>query len=109
MGGDQGMLTTEQETPGRATAAQRWLARLALVAAAAAVLVPPVVAGFRQAVALVLVGVIGVGLTLTFAAVWWALTHRGVIRWLAISVAALAPLVVLVLYMRRGLLWVVLV
>jgi diacylglycerol kinase family enzyme len=100
------MVTTEQETPGRATTAQRWLARLALVAAGAAILVPPVVAGFRQSVALVLVGLIGLALTL--AAVWWALTHRGVIRWLAISLAALSPLVVLVLYMGRGLLWVVL-
>jgi diacylglycerol kinase family enzyme len=69
--------------------------------------VAPVVAGLRQSVALVLVGLIGLALTL--AAVWWALTHKGVIRWLAIALAALAPLVVLVLYMRRGLLWVVLV
>jgi hypothetical protein len=34
------MVTTEQETPGRATVVQRWLARLALVAASAAFLVP---------------------------------------------------------------------
>src|SRR4029453_3731244 len=33
----------------------------------------------------------------------------GVIRWLAAALAVVAPLVVLVLYMRRGLLWVVLV
>ena len=46
------MVTTEQEAPGRATVAQRWLARLALVAAAAAVLVPLLVAGLRQSVAL---------------------------------------------------------
>jgi diacylglycerol kinase family enzyme len=101
------MVTTEVQAPGGATVAQRWLARLALVAAAAAVLVAPLVAGFRQSLALVLVGLIG--LVLTLAAVWWALTHKGVIRWLAAALAALAPLVVLVLYMRRGLLWVVLV
>jgi diacylglycerol kinase family enzyme len=101
------MATTEVEASGRATVAQRWLARLALVAAAAAVLVAPLVAGFRQSVALVLVGLLGLALTL--AAVWWALTHRGLLRWLATAVAALAPLVVLILYMRRGLLWVVLV
>jgi diacylglycerol kinase family enzyme len=86
---------------------QRWLARLALVAAAAAVLMAPVVAGLRQSLALVLVGL--AGLALTLAGVWWALTNRGAIRWLAVALAALAPLVVLVLYMRRGLLWVVLV
>jgi diacylglycerol kinase family enzyme len=100
-------VTIEQQTPGRATVAQRWLARLSLVAAAAAVLAPPVVAGFRQSVALVLVGLIGLALSL--AGVWWALTNKGLVRWLATAVAVLAPLVVLVLYMRRGLLWVVLV
>jgi diacylglycerol kinase family enzyme len=101
------MVTTEQETPETATVAQRWLARLALVAAAAAVLVAPVVAGLRQSIALVLVGL--VGLALTLAGVWWALTHKGLVRWLATAVAVLAPLVVLVLYTSRDLLWVVLV
>jgi diacylglycerol kinase family enzyme len=101
------MVATEQETAGTATVAQRWLARLALVAAAAAVLVAPLVAGFRQSLALVLVGL--VGLALTMAGVWWALTNKGLIRWLALALAVLAPLVVLVLYMGRGLLWVVLV
>jgi hypothetical protein len=57
------MVTTEREAPGRATVAQRWLARLALVAAAAAVLVPLAGIGFRQSVALVLVGMVGMGLT----------------------------------------------
>jgi diacylglycerol kinase family enzyme len=101
------MVAAEQETAGTATVAQRWLARLALVATAAAVLVAPVVAGFRQSLALVLVGL--AGLALTMAGVWWALTNKGLIRWLAVAVAVAAPLVVLVLYMGRGLLWVVLV
>ena len=101
------MVTTEQETPGRATMAQRWLARLSLVAAAAAVLVAPLVAGFGKGLALVLVGLAGMALSL--AGVWWALTHKGLVRGLAVAVAVAAPLVVLVLYMRRGLLWVVLV
>jgi diacylglycerol kinase family enzyme len=101
------VVTTEREAPGRATVVQRWLARLALVAAAAAVLVAPVVAGFRQSIALVLVGL--AGLALTLAGAWWALAHKGLVRWLAVAVAVLAPLVVLVLYTSRGLLWVVLV
>jgi diacylglycerol kinase family enzyme len=100
------MVTTEQEAPGRATVTQRWLARLALVTAAAAVLVPLAAIGFRASVALVLVGV--VGLALTAAGIWWALTHKGLVRWLATPVAVLAPLVVLVLYTSRDLLWVVL-
>ena len=107
MGGDQGMVTTEQQVPGRATVAQRWLARLALVAAAAAVLVPLAAIGFSASVALVLVGL--VGMALAAAGVWWALTHKGLVRGLAVAVAVLAPLVVLVLYTSRGLLWVVLV
>ena len=101
------MVTTEQQTPGGATAAQRWLARLALVAAAAAVLVPLLAIGFRASLAVVVTGV--VGLALAAAGVWWALTHKGLARWLAVAVAVVAPLVVLVLYTSRGLLWVVLV
>jgi diacylglycerol kinase family enzyme len=101
-----GMVATEQETPGRATVAQRWLARLALVAAAVAVLVPLLAIGFRASVAVTITGV--VGLVLTAAGLWWALTNKGVVRWLAAGLAVLAPLVVLVLYVSRGLLWVVL-
>jgi diacylglycerol kinase family enzyme len=101
------MVTTEQEAPGRATLAQRWLARLALVAAAAAVLVPLAAIGLRASLAVTITGV--VGLALTAAGLWWALTHKGLVRWLAVAVAVLAPLVVLVLYTSRDLLWVVLV
>jgi diacylglycerol kinase family enzyme len=101
------MVTTEQQAPGRATVAQRWLARLALATAAAAVLVPLVAIGFKASLAVTLTGV--VGLALTAAGVWWALTNRGLVRWLAITLAVLAPLVVLVLFTSRDLLWVVLV
>jgi diacylglycerol kinase family enzyme len=100
------MVATEQETPGTATVAQRWLARLALVAAAAAVLVPPLVAGLRQSIALVLVGL--AGLALTLAGTWWALTNKGLVRGLAVALAVAAPLTVLVLYTRARLTWVVL-
>src|SRR5829696_3648278 len=101
------MATIEEELPGRATVAQRWLARLALVAAAAAALVPLLAIGFKATLAVAVSGV--VGLVLTAAGVWWALIHKGLVRWLAIAMAVLAPLVVLVLYMGRGLLWVILV
>jgi len=101
------MATTSVEAPGGATVAQRWLARLALVAAAAAVLVAPVAAGLRQSIALVLVGL--VGLFLTLAGVWWALTNKGPVRGLSIALAVAAPLCVLFLYTRARLLWVVLV
>jgi diacylglycerol kinase family enzyme len=101
------MVTTEQEAPGRATVAQRWLARLALMTAAAAVLVPLLAVGFRASLAVTVTGV--VGLAVTLAGVWWAVTNKGLVRWLAVALAVLAPLVVLVLYVSRGLLWVVLV
>jgi diacylglycerol kinase family enzyme len=101
------MATTSVEAPGGATVGQRWLARLALVAAAAAVLVAPVVAGLRQSIALVLVGL--AGLALTLAGVWWALTHKGLVRGLAVALAVAAPLTVLILYARARLTWVVLV
>jgi len=100
------MATTNVEVPGGSTVAQRWLARLALVAAAAAVLMPPLVAGFRQSVALVLVGL--AGLALTAAGVWWALAHKGLVRGLAVALAVAAPLTVLILYTSARLTWVVL-
>jgi diacylglycerol kinase family enzyme len=101
------MTATEVKAPGDATVTQRWLARLALVAAAAAVLVPPLVAGLRQSLGLVLVGL--AGLALTAAAVWWALTNKGLVRALAVVLAVAAPLTVLFLYTRARLTWVVLV
>ena len=102
-----GMVATGQQTPGRARVAQRWLARLAVVAVVAAVLVPLVAIGFRASVAVTLAGVVGVAVAA--AGLWWALTHKGLVRWLAVAVAVVAPLVVLVLYTSRGLLWVVVV
>jgi diacylglycerol kinase family enzyme len=101
------MTATEVKAPGDATVTQRWLARLALVAAAAAVLVPPLVAGLRQSLGLVLVGL--AGLALTAAAVWWALANKGLVRALAVVLAVAAPLTVLFLYTRARLTWVVLV
>jgi diacylglycerol kinase family enzyme len=100
------MVATEQQAPGRATVGQRWLARGALAAAGAAVLVPLAAIGLRASVALVLVGMAGLGLTA--AGVWWALTHRGLVRWLAVALVVAAPVTILVLYTRARLTWVVL-
>src|SRR4029450_4179334 len=100
------MASASMDAPGGGTATQRWLARLALVAAAAAALVPPLVAGFRQSLALVLGGLAGRGLTA--GAVWWALAHKGPVRWLAAALAVAAPLTVLILYRSARLTWVVL-
>jgi diacylglycerol kinase family enzyme len=100
------MVATEQQAPGRATVAQRWFARGALAAAGAAVLVPLAAIGFRPSIALVLVGMAGLGLTA--AGVWWALTHRGLVRGLAIALVVAAPVTILVMYTKARLTWVVL-
>jgi diacylglycerol kinase family enzyme len=65
-----------------------------------------VVAGLRQSIALVLVGL--AGLALTLAGAWWALTNKGLVRGVAAALAVAAPLTVLVLYTRARLTWVVL-
>ena len=70
-------------------------------------LVPLLAIGFKASLAVAITGV--VGLALTSAGVWWAVTNRGVVRWLALALAGLAPLVVLVRTQAWGLLWVVLV
>jgi diacylglycerol kinase family enzyme len=101
------MVATGREVPGRASVGQRWLARLCLVVVAAAVLVPLLGVGFKASVVVAVTGV--VGLAVTVAGVWWALTNRGLVRWLAVVVAVAAPLVVVVVYTSRGLVWVVLV
>jgi len=82
----------------------RWLARLAFLAAAAALLVVLVFAG-QKSLGLFAAG--AGGLTVAVAALWWFLSRRGALRWLAVGVAVLAPVVVLVLCVRARLLWVV--
>jgi diacylglycerol kinase family enzyme len=82
------------------TASQRWLARLAYLAAFAAVLM--LVIGGRSSLAVLIVGVLGLGLTL--AGVWWFLSNRGPVRWLSAAVALASPIVVIALYISRNVL-----
>ncbi|GGQ48850.1 diacylglycerol/lipid kinase family protein [Couchioplanes azureus] len=93
--------------PASTRPAQRWLARFAFLAVAAATVLVLAVAGLRGGVALLVVAVAGMAAAL--AGVWWFLTHRGVLRWLAAAVMVLAPLTVAVLYARARLVWVVVV
>jgi hypothetical protein len=88
------MAAIEEPIPGRPTVAQRWLARGAIVAAAASALVPLLAIGFQASLAAIIIGVVGMGVTA--ASVWWALTHKGIVRWLAVVLAVLAALVVLI-------------
>ncbi|MGW6442739.1 diacylglycerol/lipid kinase family protein [Lentzea sp. NPDC055074] len=85
----------------------RLQARLALLAAGAAVVVVPVAAGVRAGAGLVLVGAAGTAIAV--AGAWWFLAHRGLLRWLAGMLVLLAPLTVAVLYVQARLAWVVVV
>lgn len=87
-----------------ATLAQRWLARLAVLAALAATAV--LVVGGAKSIGVLLSGV--VGLALTLAGAWLFLSKRGPIRWLAATVTAAAPVFVIALYISRQLMWAVL-
>ncbi|MFB4300889.1 diacylglycerol/lipid kinase family protein [Actinomadura sp. NTSP31] len=81
------------------------IARLSLAAGAAAVLSLLLSAGFAG-IALLAAG--AAGLATAAAAIWWALTHRGVVRVLAVALALAAPIAVLAFYVAVGLLWAVL-
>ncbi|RSS50687.1 diacylglycerol kinase [Streptomyces sp. WAC06614] len=62
-------------------------------------------AGFRS-IALVAVGLLGAAVTA--AGGWWLVAHRGLVRWLGVVVAVLAPATLVAAYVSAGLLWVVL-
>lgn len=79
----------------RAYRTQRWAARTALAAASLAVLVPLVHGGTRGLVVL-LCG--AVGLAVSAAALWWTLTLRGPLRWVAALVAVCVPVAVVAVY-----------
>ncbi|GAA2214855.1 hypothetical protein GCM10009850_103210 [Nonomuraea monospora] len=82
--------------------AQAWTARLALALAAAVVPIMLTAAGFHSITLLAL----GLGaLAVAAAAVWIALTHRGLVRVLAGTVAVLAPLGAVVRSAMVGALW----
>lgn len=86
------------------TAAQRWLARLALVSAIAAALV--LIAGGFSSVVVVLSGVGAIAVSL--AGFWWFLSHRRTLRWIGAVLCVTAPSLAIVFYLSRHLLWAIL-
>ncbi|MET8824636.1 diacylglycerol kinase family protein [Streptomyces sp. NPDC004610] len=88
-----------EERRGGLTAA-RWLARLAVLAAAG-VLAVLVVALGSGGLVIVVSGL--VGLAVCGVGVWWFLAYRGVIRFAGAAVAVAAPLAVLSLFTADGL------
>jgi len=87
----------------RVGAGRRWAARCALLAVAAALLIPLMFAGLHS---LVLLGVGLIGLGVIAAGLWWALTHRGAARIAGTVAAALALLGVVILYIAARFFWV---
>jgi diacylglycerol kinase family enzyme len=104
---DDGGMPHSREAAAPADRRTRWMARLAFVAAAAPLLLLPVIAGVRASLALVLIG--GSGIAVTLAAAWWFLSHHGFARWLSAVVILGAPLTVALLYVQQHLIWVVVV
>jgi diacylglycerol kinase family enzyme len=100
------MAAIEEPVLGRPTVAQRWLARGAVLAAAASIVVPLLAIGFQASLAAIIIGV--VGLAVIGASIWWALTHKGIVRWLAVVLAVSVAIAVLILYTSKELVWVVL-
>ncbi|MET9343444.1 diacylglycerol kinase family protein [Nonomuraea sp. NPDC003804] len=85
----------------RTSRTRTWIARLSLVTAAAAAVIPMASAGLRS---ITLLGLGVAGLALTVAALWWALTHRGVARACAAVLVIAVPVAVLVRYAIVGML-----
>jgi len=82
---------------------EAWLARLAFVLAAGAVVVLLVFAGIHS---VGLIGFTAAGICVTVACAYWFLARRGVVRWTAFTFAVLAPVAVAAIFATRHVLWV---
>ena len=90
----------------QSTPAQRWLARLSFVLAAAAIVILGAFAGLRS-LTMLAVGLAAAVVSLVAAFLF--LSRRGVLRWLSLAVFVLAPIAVIVVFAFRGVLWVAIV
>ena len=97
------MATPVQHRP---ASAERWLARLALLALLVAAVLPLAAAGWRG---LLLPFVIAGHLAVVVIGAWLALAHRGAVRVVGVVLAVGAVVSIAVLTIRANLLWVVIV
>ena len=97
------MATPVQHRP---ASAERWLARLALLALIVAAVLPLAAAGWRG---LLLPFVIAGHLAVVVIGAWLALAHRGAVRLVGVVLAVGAVVSIAVLTIRANLLWVVIV
>src|ERR1700746_528079 len=84
---------------------QHWLARLSFVLAGLAIVLLLVFAGLKS-LAMLAVAVAAAGVSLAAAYVF--LSRRGVLRWLSLAVFVAAPIVVIIVYAFKDLLWIAL-
>ena len=89
-----------------APAAARWLARADFLAALAAAVV---LVGFALNGGVRLLLFTALGVVVVIGSAWWFLSVRGAVRWLALALVVLTPVVLAWLFIRAGLLWVALV
>ncbi len=87
------------------TRSQRWLARLGFVLAGLAIVLLLVFAGLKS---LAMLAVAVVAAVVSLAAAYVFLSRRGVLRWLSLAVFVLVPIVVIVVYAFKDLLWIAL-
>jgi len=102
------MDTMQAAAPGLSppsTRAQHWLARLSFVLAGLAIVVLLVFAGLKS---LAMLAVAVAAAVVSLAAVYVFLSRRGVLRWLSLAVFVLAPIVVIIVYAFKDLLWIAL-
>jgi len=78
---------------------RRWLARAALLAMVAAVIVVVAAQG-RTGLTLMVIGLVGAAVVL--AGGYWFLAKRGLLRWIGLVVAIAAVVVVVIMFFRQG-------
>ena len=87
------------------TRSQPWLARLSFVLAALAIVLLLVFAGLKS---LAMLAVAVAAAAVSLAAAYVFLSRRGILRWLSLAVFVLTPIVVIVVFAVKGLLWIAL-
>ena len=99
------MSASAPELRSPSTRSQRWLARLSFVLAGLAIVLLLVFAGLKS---LAMLAVAVVAAVVSLAAAYVFLSRRGVLRWLSLAVFVLVPIVVIVVYAFKDLLWIAL-
>jgi len=102
------MDTMQAAAPGLSppsTRSQQWLARLSFVLAGLAIVLLLVFAGLKS---LAMLAVAVAAAVVSLAAAYVFLSRRGALRWLAFAVFVLAPIVVIIVYAFKDLLWIAL-